>query len=125
HGIAFADLDNDGAEDIFVVMGGAVPGDRQTARLFRNPGNGNDWITLKLEGVKSNRAAIGARIKVTVTNEGHGTRSIYRTVGSGGSFGASPLQQHIGLGKSAHIQTVEIWWPASNTRQNFSRLEKN
>ena len=71
-------------------------------------------------GVKSNRAAIGARIKITVENEEKTRRSIYRTVGSGGSFGASPLAQHIGLGKSARIVELEIWWPASNTRQNFS-----
>jgi hypothetical protein len=75
--------------------------------------------------VKTNRAAIGARIKVTVENEGQGTRSIYRTVGSGGSFGASPLQQHIGLGKSARIMNLEVWWPTSNTRQNFFNLPKN
>ena len=42
HGVAFADLDRDGDADLFVVMGGAVPGDRQVARLFENPGNGND-----------------------------------------------------------------------------------
>jgi hypothetical protein len=75
--------------------------------------------------VKSNRPAIGARIKLTVENQGQGSRSIYRTVGSGGSFGASPLQQHIGLGKTARILSVEIWWPASNTRQVFSNVEKN
>ena len=125
HGVAFADLDNDGDEDLFVVMGGAVPGDRQATRLFENPGNGNDWISLKLVGVKTNRAAIGARVKVTVRNEGRAARSIYRTVGSGGSFGASPFEQHIGLGKSARIENLEIWWPASDTHQNFSSLEKN
>jgi hypothetical protein len=125
HGIAFADLDNDGDEDVFAVMGGAVPGDQHTARLFENPGNGNDWITVRLVGVKSNRAAVGARIKVTVENEGHGSRSIYKTVGSGGSFGSNPFEQHIGLGKSARIQNLEIWWPASNTRQNFSGVGKN
>ena len=76
-------------------------------------------------GVKSNRAAIGARIKITVENEGKTRRSIYRTVGSGGSFGASPLAQHIGLGKSARVIDLEIWWPASNTRQNFSHVDKN
>jgi len=75
--------------------------------------------------VKTNRAGIGARIEVTVENEGHGTRSIYRTVGSEGSFGASPLQQHIGLGKSARIVNLEIWWPASNTRPNFSDVAKD
>ena len=94
-------------------------------RLFENPGHGNDWIAVRLTGVKSNRAAIGARIKVTVENEGRGTRSIYRTVGSGGSFGASPLEQHIGLGKSARIQDLEIWWPASNNRQHFGGVGKN
>ena len=85
----------------------------------------NDWINVKLVGVKSNRAAIGARIKVTVENEGKPARSIYRTVGSGGSFGASPFEQHIGLGKSARILNIEIWWPTSNTRQNFANVEKN
>ncbi len=125
HGVAFADLDNDGDEDLITIIGGATPGDAHALRMFENPGNGNDWITLKLVGVKSNRAALGARIKVTVENEGREPRSIYRTVSSGGSFGASPLQQHIGLGKSAKIDTVEVWWPASNTRQVFSNVDKN
>ena len=125
HGVAFADIDNDGDEDLIEVMGGAVPGDRHALRLFENPGNGNDWISIRLVGVKTNRPAIGARIKVTVENEGHGRRDIYRTVGSGGSFGASPFQQHIGLGKSARIENIEIWWPTSNTRQNFSSVEKD
>jgi tetratricopeptide (TPR) repeat protein len=125
HGIAFADLDNSGDEAIVAEVGGATPADSHALRVFQNPGHGNDWISLKLIGVKSNRPAIGARIKVTVENQGHGTRSIYRSVGSGGSFGASPLQQHIGLGKSARILSVEIWWPASDTRQVFANVEKN
>jgi tetratricopeptide (TPR) repeat protein len=125
HAIAFADLDNSGDEAIVAEIGGATPADSHALRVFQNPGHGNDWISLKLIGVKSNRPAIGARIKVTVENQGQGTRSIYRTVGSGGSFGASPLQQHIGLGKSARILSVEIFWPASNTRQLFTNVEKN
>jgi tetratricopeptide (TPR) repeat protein len=125
HGVAFADIDRDGDEDILMKIGGAVPGDSHEFRLFENPGNGNDWINLKLVGVKSNRSAIGARIKVTVENEAHGVRSIYRTVGSGGSFGASPMEQHIGLGKSAKILSVEVWWPTSNTRQEFANVQKN
>lgn len=124
HGVAFADIDNAGDEDLLTEIGGAVPGDRHAFRLFENPGNGNDWISLPV-GAKSNRAAIGARIKITVENGSVGTRSIYRTVGSGGSFGASPLQQHIGPGKDAHIQEVEIWWPSSNRRQYFKNVGKN
>ena len=125
HGVAFVDLDNDGDEDIVAETGGAVPGDRHAIRLYENPGNGNDWIGLRLVGVKSNRAAIGARIKLTVQNEGGGQRFICRTVGSGGSFGASPLQQHIGLGKDARILNLEIWWPATDSRQNFPDVGKN
>jgi len=125
HAVAFADIDNDGDEDLLTEIGGAVPGDSHAFRLFENPGNGNDWISLHLVGVKTNRAAIGARIRVTVQDEGKATRSIYRTVSSGGSFGASPLTQHIGLGKSARILDLEITWPTSKSRQNFSNVATN
>jgi hypothetical protein len=125
HGIAFVDLDNDGDEEIVAEIGGATPGDSHPLRLFENPGHGHDWVNLRLIGVKTNRAAIGARIKLTVEDESRGVRSIYRTVGSGGSFGASPLEQHVGLGASARIVELEVWWPASNTRQRLTGLAKN
>ena len=126
HGVAFADLDNDGDEDIITSIGGAMPGDSHAFRLFENPGNGNDWINLKLVGVKANRAAIGARIKVTVKDQTGAVRSIYRTVASGGSFGASPLEQHIGLGKAAQSVSIEILWPGgSRTPQTFTNVGKN
>jgi hypothetical protein len=122
--VAYADLDHDGDEEIVFEVGGATPADAHALRLFENPGHGRDWITLKLVGVKTNRAAIGARITVRVDGAG-GRRSIHRTVTSGGSFGASPLQQHIGLGADARNVEVEIWWPTSNTRQRFSQVGKN
>lgn len=122
HGVAFADLDNDGDEDILTSIGGATPGDSHTFRLFENPGNGNDWIVLRLVGGKANRAAIGARVKVTVKNEGRTARAIWRTVGSQSSFGGSPLRQHIGLGKSAEIVKIEIWWPGTPAPQIFTNI---
>ena len=124
HGVAFADIDNDGDEDLLEVVGGAVPGDRHAFRLFENPGHGNDWLSVRLVGIKANRAAIGARIQVKVKN-GAETRSVYRTVGSGGSFGASPLEQHLGLGKSAEIVGLEIQWPGDAQPQRFSSVPKN
>lgn len=118
HAISFADLEGNGNEDVFEELGGAFPGDGFHAALYRNPGHGNHWITLKLEGVKTNRAAYGARIKVTVNDGGH-ERSIYRAVGSVSSFGGNPMRQHIGVGKATKVQSIEIWWPASGTRQEF------
>jgi hypothetical protein len=125
HGVAMADLSNNGQLDILTSIGGAVPGDSHAFRLFENPGNHNDWIVMRLVGAKANRSAIGARIKVTVKNEGQGTRSIYRTVGSQSSFGGSPLRQHIGLGRSAQIVKVEIRWPGNPAPQVFSKMGKN
>ncbi len=125
HGVAFADLDNDGDQEIAFKVGGATPADAHAFRLFENPGHGNDWLGLNLVGVKSNRAALGARIKVTVEDGTGARRQIHRTVTSGGSFGASPLAQHIGLGKSARIVEVEVRWPASGTRQVFVDVASN
>ena len=125
HGVAFADLDNDGDEEIAFKVGGATPGDAHAFRLFENPGHGNDWLGVNLVGVRSNRAAIGARIKVTIEEAGGTRREIHRTVRTGGSFGASPLQQHIGLGRSSRIVEVEVKWPASGTRQVFADVAKN
>ncbi len=61
---------------------------------------------------------------MTVKN-GTETRSVYRTVGSGGSFGASPLEQHVGLGKSAEIVGLEIQWPGDAQWQRFASVPKN
>jgi hypothetical protein len=124
HGVGFADFNNDGAEDIFEVIGGSYTGDNYRSVLFHNPGNANHWLKLKLEGTRSNRAAIGARIKVTVTT-GSGQRRIFKIVNSGGSFGASPLRQEIGVGDASGISEVEIRWPASGTTQIFKGLERD
>jgi hypothetical protein len=122
HGIAFADLNNDGTQDVYSVVGGATEGDHYYNQLFANPGHGNNWLKLKLVGVKTNRAAIGARIRVVVEND-EGERSIHRIVGSGGSFGASPIRQEIGLGRARAIKRVEVYWPVSNVTQVVNGLE--
>jgi tetratricopeptide (TPR) repeat protein len=123
HGVSFADLDNDGDEDIFIEMGGAYIGDAYQNSLYINPGqNNNNWINLSLEGTTCNRAAIGAKIKVTFQENGV-VRSVYRNVNSGGSFGSSPLAQHIGIGHATIIQSIEIKWPGSHTTQVFNNIQ--
>ena len=121
HAICFGDVDDDGDQDVFEEMGGAYTDDKAFSALYENPGNSNHWITLQLEGVRSNRSAIGARITVKV-EAGAGLRLIRRTVGSGGSFGASPLRQEIGLGDAHRIESVEVLWPATGQTQKIEGL---
>jgi tetratricopeptide (TPR) repeat protein len=115
HGVAFADIDRDGDQDLYIVVGGAVEGDLGYNVLYENPGNNNAWATFLLEGTHSNRDAIGARIRVTVRRSNGSTRDIYATVGTGGSFGSSSLQQEMGLGDAEKIEQVEIQWPLPGT----------
>ena len=63
HAVACGDWDHDGDVDLFIQMGGATYGDQYHNILFQNPGQGNNSLTVKLVGVKTNRPAIGARIK--------------------------------------------------------------
>jgi tetratricopeptide (TPR) repeat protein len=119
HGISFVDLDNDGDEDIYIEMGGAYTGDAYENSFYLNPGqNNNHWVNLSLEGVTSNRVAIGAKIKVTF-KENNIERSVYRDVNSGGSFGSNPLRQHIGIGQATSIEKIEIKWPVTGKMQLF------
>jgi hypothetical protein len=117
HGVACGDWDRDGDVDIFIQTGGAVTGDRYHNVLFQNPGQGNHWLTVKLVGRKTNRAAIGARIKVITAGEKPLT--IRRHVSSGSSFGANPLEQTIGLARADRVALMEIVWPTSGTTQVF------
>ncbi len=127
HAVAFGDLDNDGDQDVYAVMGGAYPGDVYPNALFENPGGGGNWVTLRLEGLGpgagSNRSAIGARIAVVVAS-GDGERTIHATVGTGGSFGSASLQQEIGLGVAKTIRRLEVVWPSGDT-QRFEGLAVN
>jgi len=121
HGVAIGDWDRNGTLDLFIEMGGAVNGDKYHNILFQNPGNSNAWICLRLIGTKTNRAAIGARIKIET--DGPEPMTIHRHISSGSSFGANPLEQTIGLGSATKIRTLEIFWPVSGTTQTFHDLD--
>jgi hypothetical protein len=123
HAVTFADFDNDGDQDIFEQLGGAYSGDKFYDAFYENPGFENHWISVKLIGVRSNRSAIGARIRVDVVEDQGGNtrrRSIYKHVNSGGSFGANPLRQTIGLGPAARIDRLEVYWPTTGRTQAFT-----
>jgi hypothetical protein len=119
HGVAFADWDRDGDLDLFLEAGGATPGDRAHNVLFQNPGHSNHWLGVRLVGTKTNRAAIGARVRVDLALPGGGAASLHREVTSGSSYGGNPFPLTIGLGKAEAIRTLEVVWPTSKTRQAF------
>ncbi len=124
HGIAFADFDDDGDQDVYSALGGAYSGDFARNALFMNPGSTNRWIKLRLVGTKANRPAVGARLKVTLQTPA-GRREVHRVVSSGGNFGSNPWRQEIGLGDATAIVSVAIRWPGSDTRQEITGLEPN
>lgn len=125
HAISFADVDNDGDQDIFIEMGGAYKGDAYHNAFYVNPNQDtkNKWVVLDLVGTSANRNAIGSRIKVTFAENGK-KRSVYRDVNSGGSFGASPLRKEIGIGRAQIIDEIEIQWHPG-TKQIFKNIQAN
>ncbi len=115
HGIAMGDLDNDGNLDIYAVMGGAFEGDTYQNVLFQNSGTDNNWVKIGLRGDHANKFGIGAQIEVFVEYQDGEKMKFYKRVGTGGSFGSSPLTQHIGLGKNVkNISEIKVHWIDGN-----------
>lgn len=101
-GLSVFDYDRDGHEDLL------VRNYRQPAVLLRNQGGRNHWLELALTGTRSNRDAVGARIRVE-TSGGWQTREVH----AGSAFlSAQTLVQHFGLGPDRRAATVEIAWPS-------------
>ena len=107
---AWADYDNDGFMDV-VIANEAANG------LFHNNGNSNHWINLKLVGTASNRAAIGAKVRLQATIGGK-TLWQRRDIAGSGSLGSqSDLRASFGLGDATNIETVRIEWPSGTIQE--------
>ena len=76
-----------------------------------SPG-GNHWLELKLEGTKSNRDAIGARIRISAA--GHAQFNHVSTACGYASSSAGPV--HFGLGPAKTVDEIEIRWPSGTTQ---------
>jgi hypothetical protein len=126
HSVSFGDLDHDGDEDFYVVIGGAYEADGYYNCLFENPNaEKNNWIVLNLTGTTANKPAIGARIRITVEEKGV-EKQIWRTVTSGSSFGANSLAIEAGLGKATSVKEVAVQWPCKDCKdQVFTGLTIN
>lgn len=107
-GAAAADYDNDGDMDLF-IDGNGVAG----RFLVRNDlANGNAWLKLKLEGVASNRAAIGARVHAWATISGSPVGQIREVSTQNAFLGHSDLVVHFGFGDATDVDSVRIHWPS-------------
>ena len=116
-GLAFADYENDGSVEALVNNQNEPPSLLRMEPPAGNRGPANHWIELKLEGVKANRSAIGARVRVTA-----GGFVQMAEVRSGGSYlSQSDLRLHFGLGSAARVDKVEISWPGGG-RQTETAL---
>jgi len=111
-GAAFGDYDNDGSVEVLINNQNDAPSLlRQSARVK------NHWITLKLEGVRSNRSAIGARVRVVAA----GMVQTAEVRSGGGYLSQDDLRLHFGLGGAGKVDRIEIDWPGGG-RQTVSDL---
>ena len=102
-GCAFGDFDNDGDVDVVINPVNAEP-----VLLRADSTTGNNWISIKAIGAKSNRSGVGARIKI-VTEE----QTQIDEVRSGGSYySQNDLRVHFGLGKTTKVKSIEVRWPS-------------
>ena len=101
-GAAFGDFDNDGSVDVLVNNVNDTPA------LYRLVSHGNHWLTLTLVGTRSNRSAIGARVRCVVP----GLRLEDEVRGGGSYISQNDLRVHFGLGRTTRVPGVLVRWPS-------------
>ncbi len=114
-GLAVGDLDNDGRIDA-VVQSQNEP----LAYLHNETARGGHWVTLQLEGVRSNRDAVGSRVTVLAG----GRRRVAQRVGGGSYQSANDPRLHFGLGDAKQIERLEVRWP-SGLVESYTELHAN
>ncbi len=111
-GAAWGDYDNDGFPDLLVPNVFTY-----NNFLYHNNGNSNAWLTLKLEGRISNRAAIGAKVRIRATIQGREVWQL-REISGGGSLGSqNDLRAAFGLGDAISANVVRIEWPSGMVQE--------
>ncbi len=102
-GLAAGDLDNDGRIDAVILS------HNEPVAYFHNKSEGvGHYLTLRLEGTKSNRDAVGARVTVTTKSR----RQVAQRQGGGSYQSANDPRLHFGLGKNDRVDSIEIRWPS-------------
>jgi hypothetical protein len=101
-GSAFGDYDNDGDVDVLVNNVNDAPD------LYRlDNRSGHHWLTLRLVGTRSNRSAIGARVRGVAG----GVAQVEEVRGGGSYISQNDLRVHFGLGAATRVERLEVRWP--------------
>ncbi|HPB01722.1 MAG TPA: FG-GAP-like repeat-containing protein [Bacteroidales bacterium] len=127
YGACWADYNNDGDLDLFVNTGWANANDfLYQNNLYENNSLGHHWLKFECHGVTSNSDAVGTRIYAKANINGQDIwqmREINANTTRGGeSGGASGHVVHMGFGDASVIDTLKVFWPASNTTQIFTNV---
>ena len=110
----WADYDNDGFLDLFVA--------NNTGQnlLYRNNGNSNGWVKVRCVGSVSNRAAIGAKVRVNAFYRGASRWQLREIFGGDGGGNIQPLLAHFGLGDATNVDTIRIEWPLGIVQELYN-----
>ena len=103
---ASADVNRDGFPDLLLVDYGG------NSQLYMNNGNSNNWLTIQCEGRVSNRAAIGAKVRIKATISGKSIWQLRQISGGGLVFAQSEMTASFGLGDATNVDIVRVEWPS-------------
>ena len=112
-GAAWGDYDNDGFLDLVVGQWGGT----EKNRLYRNNGNSNAWLTFRIVGTRSNRAAIGAKVRLRATIHGQTVTQLREISGGNGAAQQNDLRAHFGLGDAKQADEVRVEWPSGQVTE--------
>ena len=118
HGVAAADFNNDGSQEIVVNNSHDRPS------LLKNLGDHGNWLLLKLVGTKSNRDGIGARVTLRSSENAASHQQMQEVRSGGGYISQSDFRLHFGLGQASKADVIEIRWPSGAT-QRFENVQAN
>ena len=125
--VTTADADGDGCPDLLTASGASMgrslglPSDNGRYQVFRNLcATGNHWLMIDLEGTRSNRDGIGARVVV----EAGGVKQTRLRDGGVHERGQNHARLHFGLGKHAKADRITVYWPSGQV-QNLDSTGSN
>jgi hypothetical protein len=111
-GAALADYDGDGDLDLYVGNWPNDPGEYEANLLFRNESPPRAWSRVRLEGSRSNRSGIGARIRAFASVRGRGVWQTREVQSQATWRGQNDLAQQFGFDDATRIDTLEVRWPS-------------